>query len=723
MNRRSRPGRYDPPVRAFAGRLQDPHRVNLRKASRAAIVVPAVFALLVRTGNEPSALFGAFGSFAALVFADYGGPLGHRLRAYLLLAVVGAALLALGTAFAATIWPAVVVTLAVAFAVSMSGALGGYFAASATSATLAFVLAVMTPGVDADLPARLLGWVVGVVVAGVAAVALWPVHQRDRVRAAAAEVLREAAAALAVPAAERELDALRHADATLGTRVGVVYRPAGSITRERALVALVLATRRVLPLLEIVTDAERSPAADATPEYAALARQVSVSLAGTARALTGGPVDAFETVDTGALVQARMAHTAALERWVEAALPEVGPTQVVDRFSATFPLRRLSLAVLQIGDDVDAAAHDGVRSRQDAATTVAKAWAMLRGHCNVRSVRFRNAARAGLGLAVAVLVAKTASVQHSFWVVLGALSVLRSNALGTGATALQALAGALIGFGVASVAMTTVGSDETWLWIALPIVVFLAAYTPGAINFVVGQAGFTVFVVVLFNVLVPDGWRTGLVRVEDVAVGAGISVAVGALLWPRGARGVARRSFAELLRAGADHLALALDAALHGAPGDVGPAAVAVTDARARAVAALEDLALEHGGGHVDRQGWGLLLVEALVLEVAAEGVLRARPPGRRNTACAPAGAALTREGRLVAERVAREADGLVRSGIRSLAERPVARTPVPAALEECLGVDHADQPDALRDAIGLVWVHEWLVVVDGHVLVERAPG
>jgi hypothetical protein len=36
--------------------------------------------------------------------------------------------------------------------------------------------------------------------------------------------------------------------------------------------------------------------------------------------------------------------------------------------------------------------------------------------------------------------------------------------------------------------------------------------------------------------------------------------------------------------------------------------------------------------------------------------------------------------------------------------------------------VDHADQPDALRDAIGLVWVHEWLVVVDGHVLVERAP-
>ena len=174
-------------------------------------------------------------------------------------------------------------------------------------------------------------------------------------------------------------------------------------------------------------------------------------------------------------------------------------------------------------------------------------------------MRFRNAARAGLGLALAVLVAKETSVEHAFWVVLAALSVLRSNALGTGATALQALLGALIGFGVASLVITTMGGDDTWLWIALPIVTFLAAYTPGAVNYVVGQAGFTVFVVVLFNIFVPEGWRTGLVRVQDIAIGAGISVAVGALLWPRGARGVARRSFADLLRAGAAHLKLALE--------------------------------------------------------------------------------------------------------------------------------------------------------------------
>ena len=145
-------------------------------------------------------------------------------------------------------------------------------------------------------------------------------------------------------------------------------------------------------------------------------------------------------------------------------------------------------------------------------------------------MRFRNAARAGLGLALAVLVAKTTSVEHAFWVVLGALAVLRSNALGTRRPALQALAGALLGFGVAGAVLVTVGGDDAVLWVLLPLVVFLAAYTPGAVNFVVGQASFTVFVVVLFNILAPQGWRTGLVRVQDVAIGAGISVVVGALL-------------------------------------------------------------------------------------------------------------------------------------------------------------------------------------------------
>ena len=45
-----------------------------------------------------------------------------------------------------------------------------------------------------------------------------------------------------------------------------------------------------------------------------------------------------------------------------------------------------------------------------------------------------------------MFVANQTGVQHAFWVVLGTLSVLRSNALSTGQDMVQALAGTVVGF-------------------------------------------------------------------------------------------------------------------------------------------------------------------------------------------------------------------------------------------------------------------------------------
>jgi uncharacterized membrane protein YccC len=690
--------------------FQDPNRINLRKAARATLVVPGVFAVLVAAGNPASALFGAFGAFSAVVFSDFGGPRRRRFGAYLAAAVVGGVLLALGTALDDTTAAAVVVTLFVAFAVSLLGALGGYFTASVTTVTLAFVLAVMTPGVEADLFSRELGWVVGVVVAGLSAVLLWPVHQRDRVRVAAAAVLRETAACLRVDAGARDLTALRAAHDALEQRAGVVYRPSGSITKEHALVSLVVATRRLLHLVHLVTAAEASVAADELPEYMALRTVVADTLDASAGVLLH---ERAGLVDVDALRAARDAHGAALEHWATGCLSQAGATAVIDRFTATFPLRRMSLAAVQVAVAADEAA---ARPARALAETWNGATSVVRAHCRPRSVRFRNAARAGLGLAIAVWVAQVSSVEHAFWVVLGALSVLRSNALGTGATALQALLGALFGFGVASLVIEVLGGDDTWLWIVLPVAVFFAAYTPGAVNFVVGQAAFTVFVVILFNLLVPEGWRTGLVRVQDIAIGAGISVAVGALLWPRGARGVARRSFAELLRAGRDHLTLAFDVAMRGADGDVVAAAARAEDARTRAVAALEDLALEHGGGHVDRQGWSTLLVDALFLQVAADGIVRSHGVHGSPPACAPALAVLGAERDAVAVGVGEEADHLVRDGIRALEPARPPVTPVPPEVGACLTAHAGDEVHA---AVGLIWIHEWLALSATHSRVD----
>src|SRR5207244_4171833 len=121
--------------------------------------------------------------------------------------------------------------------------------------------------------------------------------------------------------------------------------------------------------------------------------------------------------------------------------------------------------------------------------------------------------------------------------------------------------------------VTGIGTHEAVLWGVLPVAILLAAYAPRAISFAAGQAGFTVVLFVLFNIIQPVGWRVGVVRVEDVAIGFAISLGVGLLFWPRGA---GRRRLA-----GSPGRAVALDARADG--GRRGAAAELRREPRARA--------------------------------------------------------------------------------------------------------------------------------------------
>ncbi len=165
----------------------------------------------------------------------------------------------------------------------------------------------------------------------------------------------------------------------------------------------------------------------------------------------------------------------------------------------------------------------------------------MRRHASVRSVWFLNSLRAAIALAAAVAVADATGVQHAFWVVLGTLSVLRTSASATGSTAWRGLAGTVVGFVIGAALLVGIGTNPDALWAVFPVAVLVAAYAPGTTPFLVGQAAFTVTVVVLFNLLDPVGWTVGLLRVEDVAIGCGVSFAVGLLLWPRGVVAVVSR--------------------------------------------------------------------------------------------------------------------------------------------------------------------------------------
>jgi len=191
-------------------------------------------------------------------------------------------------------------------------------------------------------------------------------------------------------------------------------------------------------------------------------------------------------------------------------------------------------------------------------------------HADYRSVWFRNSVRGAVGLAIAVFIAQRSGLQHSFWVVLGTLSVLRSNALGTGRSVISALAGTAVGIVVGAAILIPLKGDETVLWGILPVAVLLGGYAPRVISFAAGQAAFTVVVLVLFNIIQPTGWKVGILRIEDVAVGFAISLGVGLVFWPRGAAALLRQNLAAAYSRTADYVAAMVEQ-LSGLDGGANP--------------------------------------------------------------------------------------------------------------------------------------------------------
>ena len=97
----------------------------LRRAGRAAIVLPALFAFADKViGNLTTALFADFGSFALLVLAQFTGPWRTRVLAYLALGCTGAVFITLGTLCSRSAWLAAAAMVIVSFGVLFSGRSG-----------------------------------------------------------------------------------------------------------------------------------------------------------------------------------------------------------------------------------------------------------------------------------------------------------------------------------------------------------------------------------------------------------------------------------------------------------------------------------------------------------------------------------------------------------------------------------------------------------------------
>jgi uncharacterized membrane protein YccC len=626
-------------------RTRDAGLSALRRTIRAAIIMPSLFAVGVEViGNPTMAVFATFGSFAMLLFVDFGGPMRERLLAQASLVLTGAALVCLGTLAAQAVWLAVVSVLVIGFLVLFAGIVSSVLAGATTALLASFILPVTQLGPLSSLPDRLAGWVLAGVVSMAAISLLWPAPTREPLRTATAQ-----ACALLARRLRAEVDCVREgfdpetlakeaSDAVAALRTSFFstpHRPTGLTTAARTLVRLI---DEVIWLDSILgrtpIDRRQSPTNDAV---------CTVKLA--AAILLEHGASLLESADDTELepdLRRLRAAREAMEQAVTSTLPvhhssAASATEFVTSLEPSFRAQEMSVAISAISENIELNVAARRRtwwqqlwgSRPEAVgSALSSAQERAGAHVERHSVWLHNSVRGAIALGAAVLVADLASVHQSFWVVFGTLAVLRSNALNTGATALRALLGTMVGIVIGSALIFAIGSNTTVFWILLPLAVVFAGLAPAAVSFTAGQAGFTIALLILFSIIQPAGLAIGVARIEDVAIGSAVSLVVGVLFWPRGAGSALRQALSEALSDSVRYLRGAVEYGVSRCDALVSVASTPTDEARRAAAAArrLDDafrgFLAERGTKHISLANVTTLVTAVAVIRLTAEAVL-----------------------------------------------------------------------------------------------------
>ncbi|SNS68790.1 Uncharacterized membrane protein YccC [Asanoa hainanensis] len=533
--------------------------VAVRRAARAAVVAPSVFAIgLEVIDNVAIGTFAAIGVFCLLLLVEFGGPMHERIEAEVGLIVAGGALIAVGTLISRHVWLAAPLTLLIAFLILFSGVVSSVLAGASISLLLAVILAVSLPAGPDQVVPRLAGWGLAAGASLLAVRFLWPAPARDPLRAPTVAACRELAGTLhagaaiwrgAGPSDEGYTALLDRADqAVTGLHrsfLATPVRPTGLSTSARTRV-------RLIDELTWIRDVVRHPTA----------RTVSTEAAAAGKDAAGDVLDAAATLLERPETSPDTLHAA--HRRLDAALSQLGQETTttppagrmatfVSALAPSFRVQEVAYAIRLVARDVEVSVAAERRTwvqrflgQQPGGLAGPLATARDRAvaHLERHSTWLHNSLRGALGVAAAVVVVHYTDVQHAFWVIFGTLAVLRSNALATGQNAVRAILGTVVGFVIGSMILIGFDTHLTVLWALLPFAILTAGVAPALISFAAGQAAFTVTLLILFNIIKPAGWQLGLIRVEDVAIGVGISLLVGLLLWPRGARKELRNALA-----------------------------------------------------------------------------------------------------------------------------------------------------------------------------------
>lgn len=509
----------EPAMRARVARVRAHLTTNvLRSAVRFALamVVADVIVLALFTSGEALAM-GSFAVIVLLYFLDYDGSVRERLVGFSTAIGVGVVAISIGTLLSASMW------LAVAGAFVVSGTFGylrilrGYVARAAVGLQCAFFLPLMASTQLDALPSLLASWLIGGVVALAAGMLVLPKYRDGQLRAGLAHWLTAAHSLTVDLAAGRDLApakaALDEATRPLVKAIsGPRMRPGAIGGRQRALAEMVDVVRWSPPILDQL---EPLPPG----QHPELVRQSAAALVDAATVVVGAslPSDVPDLPAIRADDLSRLAATA----------PEEARSHYSVRLLSILAVWMLWLAGRSRGihypvPDIGSLADE-------------RPGPLLKAHARFDSPWFRNALRTGACAAACVLIVRLLGLEHGIWVVLAALCVTQVSFSGiaNGSSAIRMVGGAMAGVLVASVGLV-INVPQVGDIILLPVMAF-GAVIGAAIGPFTAQMLFTPFVLVNFAAI---EWATQrgleIVRLEDVAIGAGVAAAFAFLTFPFG---------------------------------------------------------------------------------------------------------------------------------------------------------------------------------------------
>ncbi len=521
-------------------RSEDPERDALRRAIRAAIMVPLTAGVaFASVGGRVTPLYALLGAFWLLVVTEFPGNRQQRAVGYLGLTVNGIVLIAVGTLVAPRAWLAVTLMFFLAVAATLASMLSTTMSAGQRATLLCYVWPVCTP--VGPIGERLLGWLIAVAICVPAGLFFLPPRHYGALRRHVAQVCGALADRIEGIGSAEEVAAAM--DALRANFLAASFRPVGLSAGSRALVRVVDVLELVSGLVDDDTGATlgsvKSPAVDILrccarlldasqlahrAENRAALDKVLPRLRSLARrsyredvvSILSAPDEASAVATGRQLLACRVITTTiALTGRVIAAAAAADARPVWAR-ALGLQLPRTGFA-------------DRLTSETAAGTTIVTAFLAA------RSVAAHNGLRMGAGLALAVAVTHLHLVEHGFWVVVGTMLVLSSSALSTRTKVVQAVAGTALGIVLGGLLVGAVGVEPVVLWLLVPITVFGSTYLPRFVSFTAAQAIGALSLLVMLNLTAPAGWRVGLLRIEDIAMGAAVGLAVSLLLWPRGA--------------------------------------------------------------------------------------------------------------------------------------------------------------------------------------------